>query len=139
MKIILVGSSGQLGKSIIQKSPKNFQLLIPTKMEFNLRNSSECFEYIIDNKPDWVINSGAYTNVDKAEEEEELAYEINSKGPQFIAKALREIGGKLLQISTDYVFNGCKSTAYKVDDRVSPINHYGYTKAKAEELSLIHI
>ena len=98
MKILLVGSSGQLGKSIIHKSPKNVELLIPTRMEFNLKNGIDCYKYIISNKPDWVINSGAYTNVDMAEEEENLAYAINSEGPQFIAKALNGTGGKLLQI-----------------------------------------
>ncbi len=134
MKILLVGSSGQLGKSIIQKSPKNVQLLIPNKMDFNLRKGIECYEYIIYNKPDWVINSGAYTNVDKAEEEEELAYAINSEGPQFMAKALRGIGGKLLQISTDYVFDGKQNTPYLANQTLSPINTYGKTKANAELL-----
>tara|TARA_Y100000991_G_scaffold171064_1_gene132797 strand:+ start:60 stop:947 length:888 start_codon:yes stop_codon:yes gene_type:complete len=132
VKILLVGSSGQLGKSIIQKCPKNVQLLIPNKMDFNLRKGIECYKYIIYNKPDWVINSGAYTNVDRAEEEEELAYEINSEGPQFIAKALHGIGGKLLQISTDYVFDGKQNTPYLVNQTLSPINIYGKTKAKAE-------
>ena len=132
MKILLVGSSGQLGKSIIQKRPQNIQLLIPNKMEFNLRNGIECYRYIISNKPDWVINSGAYTNVDKAEEEKKLAYTINSEGPQFIAKALREIGGKLLQISTDYVFNGEQNSPYLPNQSLSPINTYGKTKAIAE-------
>ena len=134
MKILLVGSSGQLGKSIIQTTPQNVKLLIPTKMEFNLRNGIECYKYIISNKPDWVINSGAYTNVDKAEEEENLAYAINSEGPEFIAKAIRGIGGKLLQISTDYVFNGEQNTPYLPNQSLSPINIYGKTKAKAERL-----
>ena len=132
MKILLVGSSGQLGKSIVHKSPKNVELLIPSRMEFNLKNGIECYKYIISNKPDWVINSGAYTNVDLAEEEENLAYAINSEGPQFIAKALNGTGGKLLQISTDYVFNGEQNTPYLPNQSLSPINTYGKTKAKAE-------
>tara|TARA_S200000501_G_scaffold378301_1_gene440257 strand:- start:361 stop:1248 length:888 start_codon:yes stop_codon:yes gene_type:complete len=134
VKILLVGSSGQLGKSIIQKIPQNVQMVMPTKKEFNLKNGIECYKYIISNQPDWVINSGAYTNVDKAEEEQNLAYTINSEGPQFIAKGLREIGGKLLQISTDYVFNGEQNTPYLPNQSLSPINIYGKTKAKAEEL-----
>ncbi len=133
MKILLVGSSGQLGKSIIQKKSKNIELLTPNKSEFNLINGIGCYEYIVSNKPDWVINSGAYTNVDKAEKEKNLAYRINAEGPQFIAKAVKNIGGKLLQISTDYVFNGKQKTPYLPDQSLSPINTYGKTKAKAEE------
>ena len=134
MKILLVGSSGQLGKSIFQKSPNNIDLLMPNKMEFNLINGIKCYEYIIRNKPDWVINSGAYTNVDKAEKEKDLAYQINTIGPQFIANALKKIGGKLLQISTDYVFSGQQKEPYLPDQSLSPINKYGETKAKAENI-----
>ena len=134
MRILLVGSSGQVGKSIIQKCPKNIKLLTPDKLEFDLKSGIKCYEYIISNKPDWVINSGAYTNVDKAEREKDLAYKINSEGPQYIAKALQKIGGKLLQISTDYVFNGEQNTPYLPNQKLSPINTYGRSKAKAEEL-----
>ncbi len=134
MKILLVGSSGQVGKSIIQKCPKNIQLLTPDKMEFDLKSGVKCYEYIIANKPDWVINSGAYTNVDKAEREKDLAYKVNSEGPQYIAKAVQLIEGKLLQISTDYVFNGEQNKPYLPNQKLTPINTYGRSKAKAEEL-----
>ena len=134
MKVLVVGASGQLGKAIIQKSPPKNKLLIPNKKEFDLTKGIECYEYIIRNKPDWVINSGAYTNVDKAEKESGLVHKINSEGPQFIALALKKTRGKLLQISTDYVFNGKQNSPYYSNQPLSPINTYGMSKAKAEEL-----
>ena len=66
----------------------------------------DCYEYIISNKPDWIINCAAYTNVDKAEEEKELAYKINKESVFHFANALQVVGGRILQISTDYVFDG---------------------------------
>ena len=134
MKILLIGSTGQLGRELIKSSPKNIDLIYPSKINFDLSNTTQCYKYILDTLPDWVINSGAYTNVDKAEKEKEIAYEINAKGPQSIAKALSKTNGKLIHISTDYVFNGEQNTPYKVNKKISPINYYGFSKAKGEEL-----
>ena len=134
MKILLIGSSGQLGKSIIDKKPQKYKLFYPNKKEFDLSNGLECHEFITRHKPDWVINSGAYTNVDKAEKDKNLAYKINTEGPEAIANALQKIGSKLLQISTDYVFNGEQNKPYLPNQPLSPINTYGKTKAKAEEI-----
>lgn len=133
MKILLIGSTGQLGREIIKSSPKNFDLVYPSKINFDLSNASQCYEYILDTLPDWVINSGAYTNVDKAETEKEIVYEINAKGPQSIAKALSKTNGKLIQISTDYVFNGEQNTPYKIDKKICPMNYYGFSKAAGEK------
>tara|TARA_B100001989_G_scaffold64567_1_gene43639 strand:+ start:2027 stop:2944 length:918 start_codon:yes stop_codon:yes gene_type:complete len=133
MKILLIGSTGQLGREIIKSSPNDICLITPSKFEFDLKNTKECYEYILNLSPDWIINSGAFTNVEKAEIEEELAYKINALGPQILAKALSKSGGKLLQISTDYVFNGKQNYPYKTDQKVSPINTYGISKAKGEE------
>ena len=133
MKIILIGATGQLGRDIKKYSPKNIDLITPNKNEFDLSKTKECYEYIIKISPDWVINSGAYTNVENAEKEQALAFKINAEGPQAIAKALSNYGGKLLQISTDYVFNGLQNSPYKVNQSISPINTYGLSKAKGEE------
>ena len=133
MKILLIGSTGQLGSEIIKSSSDNINLITPSRLEFDLNNTKECYEYILNLSPDWIINSGAFTNVEKAEIEEELAYKINALGPKILAKALSKSGGKLLQISTDYVFNGQQNYPYKTDQTVSPINKYGISKAKGEE------
>lgn len=134
MKVLLIGGSGQLGFAIRQYSPVNVNLLIPTKKELNLIDKDNCHEYVLKNKPNWVINSGAYTNVDKAESEKELVLRINAEAPEVLAKALLKTNGKLLQISTDYVFDGNQSVPYRTDQNYSPINFYGKSKANAEEM-----
>ena len=83
-------------------------------------------------RPDWVINCGAYTFVDQAERNIEEAFKINSLAPKIIANALKSVGGKFLQISTDFVFNGTKKSPYIPTDKINPINIYGKSKALAE-------
>ena len=78
MKILITGSSGQLGKSLNLCKPKNSIILNPNKDNFDLTKNSQISNYILENDPDWVINCGAYTNVENAEFEKELAFQINS-------------------------------------------------------------
>ena len=130
MKILLIGSSGQLGSQIIKSAPKNINLLTPSRIELNLSKEEECYEYVINSSPDWIINCGAYTNVDQAEEDQEAAYKINALGPKALAKALSITGGKLLHVSTDYVFGGDQNSPYKTSQIISPINFYGTSKGK---------
>ncbi len=134
MKILVTGSTGQLGQAIISQKPKNHQILLPRRNELDLSDHLSCKKYIELNKPDFIINCGAYTNVDLAEREKELCYEINTSAPITFAKILKDYGGNLLQISTDYVFDGKKNFAYKENDKRNPISQYGYSKAKSEEL-----
>ncbi len=122
MKILLTGGTGQLGQSIIKLQPNNVDLLKPSKLDLDLGNEENCFKFIYSEKPDWIINSGAYTNVDKAEEEKDKVFKINFKAPYFFAKALSKTGGKLLQISTDYVFDGEKKEPYLINDSTNPRN-----------------
>lgn len=133
MKVILIGSTGQLGKEIINNSPKDIELITPSKNDLDLSKIKKCHDYILDTSPDWVINSGAYTNVDKAESDKELTLKVNALGPESVAKAIAKIGGKFLQISTDYVFDGKQNFPYKVDQKLSPSNFYGISKANCEK------
>ena len=87
---------------------------------------------ILKNQTDWIINCAA-TLVDRAENEEELAFKINALAPKYFAEAIKINGGNLLQISTDYVFDGEKGAPYKPNEKKCPINVYGYTKAKGED------
>ncbi len=134
MKILVTGASGQLGQAIISQKPKHHQILSPNRNELDLSNELSCTKYIEFNKPDFIINCGAYTNVDLAEKEKELCFAINTSAPIAFAKSLKDYGGNLLQISTDYVFDGKQNFAYKENDKRNPISQYGYSKAKAEEL-----
>jgi len=133
MKVLLTGSQGQLGLSIKQLTPNGVQLISLDKNQFDLskiKNIKTNLEHI---KPDFIINCGAYTNVDMAEDEKEKVMNINANSVKEISLYLKKHGGNLIQISTDYVFNGFNSTSYQVNDKVSPINQYGFSKAKAEE------
>lgn len=135
MKILLTGCTGQLGQEIIKESPKEHKLLTPTRDELDLSDKFSCKKYVDKNKPDLIINSGAFTNVDQAEMQKDLCHLINVDAPVVFANLLKEYGGKLLQISTDYVFDGNKNSPYEPNDLTNPISVYGYTKAKAESLT----
>ena len=88
MKILLTGSSGQLGNEIIKEKPKDLELICLDKSKLNLENSEECHSIINKLKPDWIINSAAFTNVDAAEKNREIAFQINSEAPKFFAKVV---------------------------------------------------
>ncbi len=133
MRILVTGSTGQLGKAIIRRKPSKYQLLLPQRNQLDLSNKVSCRNYIEKYKPEFVINSGAFTNVDLAENQVDLCYSINTEAPSIFANELIKYGGKLLQISTDYVFDGCKNSPYKVKDLRNPISSYGYSKAVCEE------
>jgi dTDP-4-dehydrorhamnose reductase len=87
-------------------------------------------------RPDWVLNAGAYTAVDKAESEPELAQAVNAGAPAAFAEALAETGGRLLQVSTDFVFNGSQGSPYRPEQALDPLGVYGATKAAGETAAL---
>ncbi len=139
MNILITGIAGQLGQHLILKKPskinsEEINIIGTSRRELDLGDESACRELILKINPDWVINCGAYTAVDKAESEKEIANLINGKGPYFIAKYLSETGGKLLHISTDFVFDGNNNEAYEINHPLNPINAYGESKALAEKL-----
>ena len=137
MKVLITGSNGQLGKALNKNKNQliknqDIEILNTTKSDLDLGDESSCIRVIEKYEPDWIINCGAFTAVDRAETESEEAYKINSYGPYFLAKMLKKTGGKLLQISTDFVFDGKSNKAYNVSDTLNPINTYGKTKALGE-------
>ena len=133
IKVLLTGSKGQLGFSIEQLNPKGFQLVSLDKNQLDLSKINNITEILEDIKPDFIINCGAYTNVDMAEDEKENVMNINANSVKKIALYLKNHGGYLIQISTDYVFNGLNLNAYKVNEKVCPLNQYGLSKARAEK------
>ena len=133
MKVLITGTSGQLGRRIKETAPLGTTLLTPLKADLNLEDYDACRNYVLDKKPDWIVNCGAYTNVDKAEMEKELAHKINALAPKAFAEGINKTKGRILHISTDFVFDGNQVKPYQEKDKTNPINHYGYSKAKGEE------
>lgn len=134
MKILVTGSTGQLGQSVISAKPKNIDLVITDRKKLDLLNLRNCEEVIMSEKPDWIINCAAYTNVDQAEKEVELSNITNGLAPEAFARAISKIKGNLLHISSDYVFDGEQNYPYTSKQKRNPINQYGVSKALGEKL-----
>ncbi|MCX5937627.1 MAG: dTDP-4-dehydrorhamnose reductase [Cyanobium sp. LacPavin_0920_WC12_MAG_62_9] len=136
MKALLTGAAGQLGQALLATSPEGVQLIPCSRAELDLANAKACTSLVRELKPDWVLNAGAYTAVDKAESEPELAQAVNAGAPAAFAEALAETGGRLLQVSTDFVFAGQQGSPYRPDQPVQSLGVYGASKAAGEQAAL---
>lgn len=135
-KILITGCKGQVGMSLVKslKSLNEPTYIIKTDREnFDITNWKVVKKFLCDSKPDFVINAAAYTAVDKAEIEQDMAYQVNVIGPKNLANACEIINCSLIHISTDYVYSGNSSSPYVENDLVSPINFYGKSKFLGEE------
>ena len=139
MNILITGSNGQLGSEIkdLVTNYKNFNFFFMDLPELNICKSEELNTFIVDQNINTVINCAAYTAVDKAEKDEHTAQKVNSEGVLNLVNALKKVNGKLIHISTDYVFDGNHSQPYKESDPVSPVGVYGETK-RAGELAVLN-
>ena len=133
MKVLLTGAGGQLGQALVDSQPEGVDLIATTRSNLDLADEEACRAAVRNHQPDWVLNAGAYTAVDKAETEADLAHAVNAKAPAVFAEALEKQGGRLLQISTDFVFNGSQGSPYRTDQSRNPIGIYGASKAAGEE------
>jgi dTDP-4-dehydrorhamnose reductase len=138
MNILVFGKDGQLGKAfqnLFQKAPlaSAGSVQYIGRDQCDLSNTAALSDLLNSSKPDLIINAAAYTAVDKAETEYELAFTINAKAPEMMAQYVTKHGGTLLHYSTDYVFDGSKDSPYIESDHRKPINIYGKTKAAGEE------
>ena len=137
-KIIVIGSKGQLGNEFqeLEKQYPFFQFLFYDIEEMDIVNKDLVEKGIREVKPDYLINCAAYTAVDKAETDKEIAFAINSDAVRNIAIACSSNAVKFIHISTDYVFDGEASQPYKEDSIVNPTNIYGKSKLKGEQEAL---
>jgi dTDP-4-dehydrorhamnose reductase len=136
MKVLLTGREGQLGTALQTSLPEGITLIATGRSELDLADPAACRRAVGDHRPDWVLNAGAYTAVDRAESEADRAMAINGGAPQAFAEALAETGGRLLQVSTDFVFNGAQGSPYRPDHPLQPLGVYGATKAAGETAAL---
>lgn len=134
MKVLVTGANGQLGYDVIKELQKqNIECFGATRKDFDIIDFKATENFIIKYMPDVVIHCAAYTAVDKAEDEPDLCYKVNTSATESIAEICKKINAKMLYISTDYVFDGAKEGFYEVEDNPNPINVYGKTKLLGEE------
>lgn len=135
MNVLITGASGQLASEIrdlsLQFSEHTF--FFENSKTLDVTNEELVCGYVKENKIEAIINCAAYTAVDKAENDYDKAEQINGQGVKNLVNALRNVKGKLIHISTDYVFNGQSFTPYEESQKVAPIGVYGVTKRKGEE------
>jgi dTDP-4-dehydrorhamnose reductase len=138
MKILLTGKNGQVGFELAKKLSALGEVIATDREELDLSNSEALRQFIDQVKPDIIINPAAYTAVDKAESEPDLAYQINVMAPEVLAKKAKELDIPLVHFSTDYVFDGFKKDAYIETDPTNPESVYGKTKCNGEEKVRTH-
>jgi dTDP-4-dehydrorhamnose reductase len=134
MRLYVIGANGQVARSLQEVSAQNPELTFGfgARPEVDLMVPTSIFKAIEEFRPDVVINPAAYTNVDKAEQESDQAFAINSKGAGVVAAAAAEWGVPIIHLSTDYVFDGKKKSPYTESDEVCPQSVYGRSKLEGE-------
>ena len=132
-KVLITGADGQLGYELQRTVVKGYECIPTDRDQLDITDEAAVNSFITLHKPDVIINSAAYTAVDKAEEETELAIAINTTGAENLAKACRTKNIKLVQISTDFVFDGKACSPYKVDAKTDPEGVYGKTKRDGDD------
>ena len=138
MKIVITGCDGQLGKEIVKQLNREEkisgnELFALNRLKLDISDFNNVNKYISSIKPDVVINCAAFTKVDLCEDEIELAYKINSIGPKNLSICCEKVNAKLVQISTDYVFEGKNKNLYREDDITNPQSVYGKSKLLGEK------
>ena len=131
MKVCILGGSGQLGREL-NKQLKEHDLYSFDKLDLDITNPYRCYDVLSRVRPDYIINTAAYTDVESCEEKKDLAYRTNTVGAANIAKISEVLKSKLVYISSDYVFDGKKGSSYDETDKPNPINVYGLTKYRGE-------
>lgn len=131
MKILVIGADGQLGSDLCKVIPKEERVPL-TIQDIDITDKEKTFKVIKEHAPDVVINTAAFHNVDKCEDNKDLAFSVNAEGVKHVAAACKEFGAVLAHISTDYVFDGEKGSSYVETDRPDPQSVYARSKLAGE-------
>ncbi|MGL4637398.1 MAG: dTDP-4-dehydrorhamnose reductase [Beijerinckiaceae bacterium] len=133
-RVLLTGGTGQLGHALRETQwPEDMQIVAPERSNLDLSDAKSVADYLNVHSFDAIINAGAYTAVDKAEDDIETATTVNSLAPEILAFWSAEKNIPIIHVSTDYVFDGSKSEPYHEDDQPNPLGVYGQTKWKGEQ------
>lgn len=131
MRVLIFGATGLLGKALVREWGKD-EVTGLSSRDVDIRDELRVRETVSAIRPNWIVLSAAYTDVDGCESKPELVFSVNRDGPVHVATAAKEVGAKLLFLSSDYVFDGKKTSPYETDDRRNPQSVYGRSKAEAE-------
>jgi dTDP-4-dehydrorhamnose reductase len=132
MRVLLIGANGMLGKDIVQEW-KDDELIPATSRDADIRDFEQVERLITATRPEWIVLTAAYTDVDGSERDPEGAFAVNGKGTENVAVVAEKYGAKVLYTSTDYVFDGKGTRPYEPADTIAPINVYGASKARGEQ------
>src|SRR5215472_3644745 len=131
MRVLILGGTGLLGKALVREW-RGDDVLALGSQDVDIRDAAKVQEIVDEARPDWIVLAAAYTDVDACESHPELAFAVNRDGAATVAEAARQIRAKLIFLSSDYVFDGKKTSPYEVGDKRNPQGVYGNSKAQAE-------
>lgn len=136
MKVLITGANGQLGRELTKqyKEIKDVELILTGVSDLDITDRKAVYEFVNNHKPEVIINCAAHTAVDKCETDVDMAYKINTIGPKNLASAAYAIGAEIVQVSTDYVFDGERDIELTEFDEVNPKTIYGKTKLEGEKV-----
>lgn len=129
---LLLGATGQLGRALYPLLATRFDVVTPGSAELSLTDPVRVREYVCELQPQIIVNAAAYTDVDGAESDHERAFLINSESPGVLADTARDVGARMIHVSTDYVFDGLGHQPYLTDSAANPLNMYGASKLAGE-------
>jgi dTDP-4-dehydrorhamnose reductase len=132
-RILLTGATGQVGGQLLETLKSLGEVVAPARSAMDLANAASVQEMIRSVRPRWIVNPGAYTAVDKAESEPELAYAVNAEAVRIMGQEARAIGAGVIHFSTDYVFDGLGRAPYIETDATGPVSVYGASKLAGEK------
>jgi dTDP-4-dehydrorhamnose reductase len=132
-KILLTGATGQVGGELLKTLESLGEVVAPERATMDLANPASVRETIRAVRPRWIVNPGAYTAVDRAESEPDLAYAINAEAVKIIGEEAYTLGAGVIHFSTDYVFDGSGTEPYVETDAVGPVSVYGASKLAGEK------
>ena len=131
-RVLVTGAGGQVGSALIATAPAGLAVTATTHGELDIGDAAAVAAHVADLQPQLIINTAAYTAVDKAESEPDVAMCINAAGPGHLARAARACGARLIHLSTDFVFDGRASSPYRTDHPPAPLSVYGASKLAGE-------
>ena len=131
-KVLITGAGGMLAAAVESSLSPVFMVTARTKAQLDITNRDAVFKAVTSIKPDVLINTAAYTNADECENKRDIAIQTNGTAVGYLAQASQAIGARIIHISTDYIFDGNKGSAYVEDDKPNPLSVYGQSKLVGE-------